>query len=348
MKKIIVCAALIACSLNITAQNKKTKSKGKPTTGIKTITVTENGVVKSGTMPSKAEIKTKGAPAKAKKMVDNGKYVTLNPVLKYSLVKGKNNGPTVKNGDFIVMEYAEYMGDSCLGGTYQQGKPALNKIQTQDAAGDISKVVLLMCAGDSASIKMNPDSIFKNGAPPFYKQGSDVRVTLKVIEIKPPSFEDSMQAEQAKMQAMQKQQMMEANKELAVTQGADILKYATDKSLKLQQTASGLQYVITQEGSGPNVPKGSKVTMNYTGSTLDGKNFDSNILPEFNHVQPFEFQLGVGQVIPGWDEGIALLRKGSKATLLIPSYLAYGENGAGGAIGPNAILRFDVEVVDFK
>ena len=77
---------------------------------------------------------------------------------------------------------------------------------------------------------------------------------------------------------------------------------------------------------------------------LDGTVFDSS----FKRNQPIEFSIGVGQVIPGWDEGIALLNKGAKATLIIPSDLAYGAAGAGGVIPPNATLKFEVELVDFK
>ncbi len=81
---------------------------------------------------------------------------------------------------------------------------------------------------------------------------------------------------------------------------------------------------------------------------LNGEKFDSNVLPEFGHVQAFEFPLGQGRVIKGWDEGIALLNKGAKATLYIPSKLGYGAQGAGGKIPPDATLIFEVELVNAK
>jgi FKBP-type peptidyl-prolyl cis-trans isomerase len=81
---------------------------------------------------------------------------------------------------------------------------------------------------------------------------------------------------------------------------------------------------------------------------LNGEKFDSNVDPKFNHVQPFEFTVGIGQVIKGWDEGLQLLNKGGKAKLIIPSSLAYGSRGAGAAIPPNSPLVFDVEVTDIK
>jgi peptidyl-prolyl cis-trans isomerase A (cyclophilin A) len=111
-----------------------------------------------------------------------------------------------------------------------------------------------------------------------------------------------------------------------------------------KQTASGLMYIIEKEGTGPNPQKGQTVSVHYAGYLTDGKKFDSS----FDRNEPIEFPLGMGNVIQGWDEGIALLKKGGKAKLIIPSQLAYGERGAGGVIPPNATLVFDVELVDIK
>ena len=121
--------------------------------------------------------------------------------------------------------------------------------------------------------------------------------------------------------------------------------YLTKNNIQATKTPSGLYYVITQNGFGENAKPGKKVTMNYTGQTLDGKVFDSNIDPHFGHVQPFSFTLGMGQVIRGWDEGVQLLKLGSKALFFIPSGLAYGEQGAGAGIPPKTVLSFDVELL---
>jgi FKBP-type peptidyl-prolyl cis-trans isomerase FkpA len=114
----------------------------------------------------------------------------------------------------------------------------------------------------------------------------------------------------------------------------------------VQTTASGLRYIVEKEGDGKKPAVGTKVTMNYTGMFLDDKKFDSNVDPSFNHVQPFNFDLGKGQVIKGWDEGVALMSKGAKYKLIIPSGMAYGSQERGG-IPANSILVFDVELVDF-
>ena len=109
-------------------------------------------------------------------------------------------------------------------------------------------------------------------------------------------------------------------------------------------TESGLRYVITNEGTGERAKVGDKVIVHYTGKLTNDTVFDSSV----DRGQPFSFKLGVGQVIKGWDEGVALLNVGDKATFTIPSDLAYGENGAGGVIGPNETLIFDVELLEIK
>lgn len=113
--------------------------------------------------------------------------------------------------------------------------------------------------------------------------------------------------------------------------------------VKAATTASGLRYFMISSKGGPKAASGDKVKVHYTGRLMDGKVFDSSV----ERGEPIEFNLGEGRVIPGWEEGIALLGKGDKATLVIPAELAYGAQGAGGVIPPNATLVFDVELVDF-
>ncbi|MEM9362839.1 MAG: peptidylprolyl isomerase [Bacteroidota bacterium] len=111
-----------------------------------------------------------------------------------------------------------------------------------------------------------------------------------------------------------------------------------------EKTESGLRYQIIQKGNGVQAQKGKTVSVHYEGSLTNGQVFDSS----YSRNQPIDFSLGVGQVIPGWDEGIALLKVGDKARFVIPSHLAYGSAGAGGVIPPDATLIFDVELMDVK
>ena len=111
-----------------------------------------------------------------------------------------------------------------------------------------------------------------------------------------------------------------------------------------EKTNSGLRYKMIQKGSGKNAENGKVVVVHYTGQLEDGKVFDSS----YPRKKPIEFPLGEGNVIEGWDEGIALLQVGDKARFVIPPHLGYGTSGAGGVIPPNATLIFDVELMDVK
>ena len=110
------------------------------------------------------------------------------------------------------------------------------------------------------------------------------------------------------------------------------------------KTDSGLRYKMIQKGDGKRAEAGKTVAVHYEGSLENGKVFDSS----YPRKKPIEFRLGQGQVIEGWDEGIALLQVGDKARFVIPSDLAYGASGAGGVIPPNATLIFDVELMEVK
>lgn len=110
------------------------------------------------------------------------------------------------------------------------------------------------------------------------------------------------------------------------------------------ETESGLRYQILQKGDGKKATKGAGVSVHYKGQLLDGTVFDSS----YKRKEPIDFNVGLGQVIAGWDEGIQLLQVGDKARFVIPSNLAYGSAGAGGVIPPNATLIFDVELMAVK
>jgi FKBP-type peptidyl-prolyl cis-trans isomerase FkpA len=108
--------------------------------------------------------------------------------------------------------------------------------------------------------------------------------------------------------------------------------------------ADGLKYTDDQVGTGTEAQAGKTVSVHYTGWLLDGTKFDSSK----DRNQPFSFPLGGGQVIKGWDEGVAGMKVGGKRTLVIPPDLGYGARGAGGVIPPNATLKFEVELLDVK
>lgn len=220
--------------------------------------------------------------------------------------------------------------------------------------GSIEEAMGLLVPGDSAVFRFQADSAFKQmgqQVPPFIKRaGNALRLVVVPQEL---ITMEQMQARQQAMMAEQQAQMAEqqrlakahAAKQL-VEDDAAIQAYLKKNklNLKAKKTAGGTWYVITKPGAGPVPQKGQTVSVKYRGTILaTGKEFDSTAK---HGDTPFDFVLGQGQVIQGWDQGIAVLPKGSKATLYIPSPLGYGERGAGGEIPANAILSFDVELLN--
>jgi len=137
----------------------------------------------------------------------------------------------------------------------------------------------------------------------------------------------------------------EGSREKRMAEAKATQKSALDSvSTGFNETVSGLRYQIVQKGSGAPAKVGQEVSVHYQGALVDGTVFDSS----YKRKEPIQFQLGKGQVISGWDEGLQLLNIGDKARFVIPSDLAYGSAGAGGVIPPDAILVFDVELVDAK
>jgi FKBP-type peptidyl-prolyl cis-trans isomerase len=148
--------------------------------------------------------------------------------------------------------------------------------------------------------------------------------------------------------------VFDANKVFEATQ-ADLISKQTKKKEKVKAalkkltegatfTESGLAYFMIKEGEGVQAAAGDTVSVHYTGKLADGTKFDSS----HDRNAPIEFPLGKGKVIKGWDEGIALMKAGGKATFIIPPDLAYGDRGAGGVIPPNATLIFEVELMEVK
>ncbi len=148
-----------------------------------------------------------------------------------------------------------------------------------------------------------------------------------------------------KFNAIEAFRVFEGSREKRIAEAKKQAEAALEKiATGFEKTDSGLRYQMLQKGDGKQAEKGKSVSVHYKGQLVDGTVFDSS----YQRKQPIDFTLGVGQVISGWDEGIQLLKVGDKARFVIPSDLAYGSQGAGGVIPPNAILIFDVELMDVK
>ena len=167
-------------------------------------------------------------------------------------------------------------------------------------------------------------------------EGDDALESIEIIRVG---------EEAQKWNAVEAFRTFEGSREKRIAEQKKMAEEALEKlAAGFQKTKSGLRYQIIQKGSGKQAEKGKKVSVHYQGALENGQVFDSS----YKRKQPIDFQLGVGQVIEGWDEGIALLKVGDKARFVIPSYLGYGSRGAGGVIPPDATLVFDVELMDVK
>lgn len=201
-------------------------------------------------------------------------------------------------------------------------------------AGDFYEGVAMMSKGDSASFICKGDSTFikmfkVRNLPDFIKPETMVKFDFRLVDFITRAEYD------AQMEALKQKMITESQLSLE--------KYLLDNNVTVKPTESGLYYVELKKGSGRSPKNGETVQVHYTGTLLDGTKFDSSI----DRGKPIEFVLGEGRVIKGWDEGIALMRKGGKAQLIIPYHLAYGERGTG-PIAPFSPLVFDVELVNIN
>ena len=265
-----------------------------------------------------------------------------------------NPADTTRAGQFMLMHVAYLTGrDSVLQSSRQlaHGQPVPIPMASGFRKGSPEEAFAMLQPGDSAVFRLPADSLFRGRpVPPELRRSGNVLV-LQATAVKLVDQATAVATAQRLQQDIQAEQQRRARAHLA-EQGpkdkAAIAEYlkANGLTAKAQQTAGGTWYVITKRGTGPLPQAGQTVGVRYRGSVLaTGKEFDAS---DKHGSAPFEFVLGAGQVIKGWDQGIAMLPKGSTAILLIPSSLAYGTRGAGADIPADANLRFDVELVDIK
>ncbi len=254
--------------------------------------------------------------------------------LEYNIVKDAKGTEKPAIGDVVEMNLYIHVGDSVLFDSRKMnnGQPIQFPLPAPSFKGDISEGFMMMTAGDSAIFRIAIDSLKKTGAQllPWMKEGQKIEYNVAMVSVKSSAKMKEEQAAHSSEQKAKDETMLQ--------------EYLNKNGITANKTASGLYYKMDKEGTGKMAEAGSMVTVNYTGKTIDGTTFDSNVDPQFKHTEPFTFMLGRGQVIPGWDEGVGLMKEGSKGKLFIPSTLAYGENSPNPAIPKDAILIFDIEV----
>lgn len=243
-----------------------------------------------------------------------------------------NKQKKAQAGDYITVEMSYYTNeDSLLFDSKGQTFPL--RIDEPVFPGDINEAMTYIGKGDSATFVIRADSfLIKNAKlpqlPSFVNQESKIIFHVKIHNIQ--TLEELEAEEKRKIQIAK-------DKEAQV-----ILNYLEDNNITESPTESGLYFILNKKGSGSKPEPGDKVVVHYTGLFLDGTKFDSS----YERNKPVEFKLGYGQVIQGWDIGVAKMHVGDEATFIIPSHLGYGSGR--GEIPPFTPLLFKVKLININ
>ena len=279
----------------------------------------------------------------------NGGFKQAPAGLLYAIHVDKS-GPKIKDGDFVSVNVIEKTeGDSVMLSTYEQGSPSY-LVMRQSPAGSVLNAFKFLAEGDSVTIKSNMDSVFKKGMGRPHIKGKYLVYEVKVEKVIP----HTKGADSTFNNAIKK--YLAANNDvLKKAEGSKMEKYITDNKLKGSATPSGLYFQVDAPGVGDKPAVGDTAEVFYTVKFLNNKVLETNIKEvaqknnTYNPGLPYKairVPVGVRKVIPGWDEGLQLMSKGEKATFVVPSKLAYGEQGYSGAIPPYATLVFNIEMVN--
>ena len=259
----------------------------------------------------------------------------------------KTEGAQPQQGDLLEVKIACTVNDTTP--VIPNTENVMQLMESQ-FAGDLFEGLAMMHKGDSASFIVNIDSTFRKlmgqpSLPEGFTSTDVMRFEIRLDDFYPESEYAKHYAVKIKKMNDERIAQMKADHPEETEQAAQALaEYLAKNKIEVVPTESGLNYVMTVEGNGEKPEVGQIVQVHYTGKLLDGTVFDSSV----ERGEPISFPLGVGQVIPGWDEGIALMSKGEKGVLYIPYYLAYGDRQAGDKILPYSNLMFEVELVDFE
>ncbi len=258
--------------------------------------------------------------------------------LKY-LFHEEVDGEEPEMNNILSMNMIYRVEDSVLFDSRDTGMPMFLEL-IEPRGGDIYEGFSMMTVGDSASFKVDAEQFFLETAempemPPFIEPGSELVFDVRMLE---SMNEEEFAEEQQRMM----EEQMEADTERAEQEEGLMMAYIEEEGITADPTESGLYYVQQEPGDGPEVQSGDMIAVHYEGRLLDGTVFDSS----HDRDEPIEFTVGQGQVIPGWDEGVAMMSVGEEAKLVIPSHLAYGDQGAGQVIPPHSTLVFEVEIIE--
>lgn len=238
------------------------------------------------------------------------------------------------DGDIVEITLTVHTKDSVIIPTF----PTRDQIVESLYKGDFYSALRKLHVGDSASFILNGDSIFHYFFGQEYPFGDEpLYFDIKLDKIVPKAEFEAQQAERRKEYETVLQEYQLAEDSL-------LTNYLQTNKVTVKPTVSGLYFIKTTSGKGKLATVGSKASVHYKGMLIDGTEFDNS----YSRGEPIELEVGKGQVIPGWDEALQLMKVGDKAKLVIPSKIAYGERGAGGVIPPYATLIFEVELISVQ
>ena len=258
-----------------------------------------------------------------------------------SIVKSKSNRPT-QIGDVVFINQKIFTDDDSLiydsNTMLAEGEYAALKIFEPTYKGDVFEILAGLREGDSVSFALRIDEMFdkyyKEPVPEFFQKNKFFVYFVRMDSV----IDKEIVAKKEQEQLIMEQQM---DALYQMIEDSTLAAYIKENEIKENRTESGLVYIEKIKGSGKNISIGDSVQVNYVGMLLDGTVFDSSI----DRNETFEFEAGIGQVIPGWDEAILKMNEGSKATVILPSSLAYGPNGVDNVIPPYSTLMFQIEVL---
>ncbi|WP_374165634.1 FKBP-type peptidyl-prolyl cis-trans isomerase [Arcticibacter sp. MXS-1] len=268
------------------------------------------------------------------------------------IIHEDKEGPAIKAGDFIAFQMIQKTEeDSTMQNTYDYDRPMFVAEQKSVFKGDIYAALGMLSEGDSATFKINIDSLQQkmNMPKPPNTKGKYMLFTFKIDKVIPKGNLSDAQFN-GKIEQFFKAESAKAKNQEA----GKISNYISSKNLKPSKTPSGLNYIVDKQGNGPKPAAGDTVKLNYTGRFLTGKIFQTSVAEvakkenQFNPMAPYEpmkVVAGARATIPGFDEALLMFPKGTKVTLILPSKLAYGEQGSP-AIPPYMPLIFELDILD--
>ena len=264
---------------------------------------------------------------------NSSEFKTADSGIEYKYHIENEDAAQPQMGDFAELQLSyKTSTDSVLFDTKEM--PTKFRIKVQEAShkgGAVEDAIMLLHVGDSASFLIVADSFFTHTAnsplPDFITAGSKLQFDITLIKIMTQEEIDTEIASENK-----------DKKDLELGLMADYIK---EQGLEIEPLESGMYFIPVSAGKGKQPEAGQKVSVHYTGTLINGQKFDSSL----DRNEPFEFTLGQGQVILGWDEGIGMMHVGEKVKLLIPSHLGYGERGYPPVIPAFSTLIFEVELI---